>query len=125
MERDALWNEVIRLSMEQEGGWCTLDVRCGLGAGVWKAIQNKLFFVVGNGHKIKFRKDTWLGNSSLYISYPYLFALVVSKEAWMRDYWSGMEGGGVVEEDGTTLLLDLSMIGNLSKGRGSCVRLGG
>ena len=53
---------------EQEGGWCTLDTTGGFGVGFWKAIlscwpgvSSNLSFEVGNGQKIKFWKDTWLG----------------------------------------------------------------
>ena len=36
-----------------------------------------------NGQRIKFWKDVWLENTPLQVSFPSLFALVESKEAWL------------------------------------------
>ena len=56
-ERGALWNQVIRGKYgEEQGGWCSKEVKGGYGVGLWKAIRrewhivsNRLSFVVGNG----------------------------------------------------------------------------
>ena len=89
-----LWNEVIRGKYgECEGGWCTLDTRGVFGLGLWKEIlthwscvSRNLSFEVGNGQIIKFWKDAWLENTPLHVSFPSLFCLAESKEAWVRDY---------------------------------------
>ena len=107
IERGSLWNEVIRGKWgEREEGWCTLDTRGGFGLGwvrlgFWKAIltcwsfvSSNLFFEVGNGQIIKFWKDAWLENTPLQVSFPLLFALVESKEAWVREYWNDVSGEG-------------------------------
>ncbi|RVW84965.1 hypothetical protein CK203_039502 [Vitis vinifera] len=59
---------------EEQGGWCSKEVRGGYGVGLWKAIRRewdvvscKLSFVVGN--------DTL-------------------KDAGVKDVWSFIEGGG-------------------------------
>ena len=39
-------------------------------------------------------KDAWLENTPLQVSFPSLFALVESKEAWVRDYWNDVSSEG-------------------------------
>ncbi|RVX21330.1 hypothetical protein CK203_002101 [Vitis vinifera] len=40
-------------------------------------------------------KDIWCGNNSICETYPSLFALAVSKDAWVADYWDSLgEVGG-------------------------------
>ena len=41
--------------------------------------------MVGNKRRVKFWKDKWCGVIPLCDSFPTLFALVVSKEAWVKD----------------------------------------
>ena len=67
------------LRKEWEGGdgvrlWKTLRKE-------WEVVKSRLFFVVGNGKRIKFWKDIWCGDELLCVSFPSLFALVVSKDA--------------------------------------------
>ena len=50
-------------------------------------------FVVGNGRGIKFWKDVWCGETLLCDSFPSLFAIAQSKDAWLKDYWSGPTNG--------------------------------
>ena len=59
-------------------------------------------------------KDKWCGTSLLCDSFPSLFVLVASKEAWVSNLWTGSTsgerggGGGV----GTLISLGFSMIGS-------------
>ena len=60
--------------------------------GLWKAIRREwhvvssgLSFVVSNGHRVKFWKDRWCGAAPFCVSFPTLFALAVSKSAWVKD----------------------------------------
>ena len=50
---------------------------------LWKAIS-RLSFVVGNGQRVKFW-DRWCGAAPFRVSFPTLFALTVSKNAWVKD----------------------------------------
>ena len=50
---------------------------------LWKAIS-RLSFVVGNGQRVKFW-DRWCGAAHFRVSFPTLFALTVSKNAWVKD----------------------------------------
>ena len=69
-ERETLWKNVIsRKFKEEEGGWCTKEVREGFGVGFWKEIkkegsllQNKVVFSVGGGRRVNVWKDKWCGN---------------------------------------------------------------
>nr|CAN69266.1 hypothetical protein VITISV_043642 [Vitis vinifera] len=103
MEREAFWNQVIRGKYgEEQGGWSSKEARGeGHGVGLWKTlrkewevVKSRLVFVVGNGKRIKFWKDIWCGDESLCVSFPSLFALAVSKDAWVKDVWRCNEGGG-------------------------------
>ena len=77
------------------------EVRGGYGVGLWKAIRRewyvvsgRLSFVVGNGQRVRFLKDRWCGDSPFCVTFPTLFALAASKDAWVKDVWSFIEGGG-------------------------------
>ena len=37
---------------------------------------------------MRFWKDKWCGNESLCISFPYLFVVASSKEAWVVEVWN-------------------------------------
>ena len=101
-EREALWNQVIRGKYaEEQGGWCSRDVREGYGVGLWKAIKklehivsSRLSFVVGNSQRVSFWKDIWCGATPLCVSFPSLFTLADPKEAWVKDVWNGSIGVG-------------------------------
>ncbi|KAL6331818.1 hypothetical protein AAG906_020162 [Vitis piasezkii] len=101
-ERENFWRHVIsRKFGEEEGGWGSREVRESYGVGFWKEIrkegalmQNKVVFSVGNGRRVKFWKDIWWGNFALCNSFPSLYAIASSKEAWVEEFWdtSGEEG---------------------------------
>ena len=44
---------------------------------------------------MRFWKDRWCGDDALTISFPSLYTLVTSKEAWVAEVWDtlGEEGG--------------------------------
>ena len=85
-------NEVINGKYGEGCGWCSQEVRKGYGVGFWKILSkdwdlmsSRISFLAGNGQKVKFWKDKWFGTAPLCSSFPSLFALVVSKEAWVED----------------------------------------
>ena len=47
------------------------------------AKKKKVVFSVGDDRRVKFWKDKWCGNIALYDSFPSLYALAASKEAWL------------------------------------------
>ena len=70
--------------------------------GLWKSIRkewdilsSRLAFQVGNGQRVRFWRDKWCGDEPLYVSFPSLFTLSLTKEAWVADVWNPEgEGGG-------------------------------
>ena len=77
------------------GSWKGLvlkEVRGSYGVGLWKAIRllweivsSRTLFVVGNGRRVKFWRDRWCGDEPLCLSFPSLFTLASSKEAWVAN----------------------------------------
>ncbi|RVW31853.1 hypothetical protein CK203_099033 [Vitis vinifera] len=98
-----LWNQVIRGKYEKErGGWRSCETREAYKVGLWKAISKlghlvtpSFGFVVGDGKKVRFRKDKWCGTIPLCEAFPSLYALASSKEAWVNEFWTaeGARGG--------------------------------
>ncbi|RVW75339.1 putative ribonuclease H protein [Vitis vinifera] len=71
------------------------------GVGLWKAIRllwelvsSRTLFVVGYGRRVKFWRDRWWGDEPLCVSFPSLFALASSKEAWVANLWVHSSKGG-------------------------------
>ena len=71
-------------------------------------LRCRVAFLVGDGGRVRFWKDKRCGDESLCISFPLLFVVASSKEAWVKEVWSHFyEGGGVGPLD----FLGESMIG--------------
>ena len=78
-----------------------MEAREGYGVGLWKAIRkgwdafkSKISYVLGNKRRVKFWKDIWCGDTPLRTSFPSLFAIATSKEAWVCDAWEQVEFWG-------------------------------
>ena len=103
IERGVFWRQIINSKHgEVEGSWCSKEVGESYGVGLWKAIRNlwkivncRISFLVGNERRLKFWKDKWCGDEPLSVSFPSLFALATSKEAWVVDLWSHSNGSGI------------------------------
>ena len=54
----------------------------------WPLFNRNLSFLDGNGHRVKFWKVVWCGETLLCESFPSLFAIDESKEAWVSECWS-------------------------------------
>ena len=70
-----------------------------LGVDLWKAIKREwdvmggnVIFFMGNGRRVRFWKDRWYGDDPLCTSFPSLFAISSSKEAWVEDIWNHSGG---------------------------------
>ncbi|RVX01530.1 hypothetical protein CK203_017500 [Vitis vinifera] len=100
MEREALWRQVICVKYEEEeGGWRSCVVRGSFGVGLWKTIKrvwdvicDNMVYSVGNGRRVRFWKDKWCEDDLLCISFPFLFAISLAKEAWVENVWSHFGG---------------------------------
>ena len=87
---------------EEDGGWRSSEVSERYGVGLWKAIRKewnylngRLAYQVGNGQRVRFWMDKWCGDEPLCESFPSLFTISSSKEAWVADVWNpdGDRGG--------------------------------
>ena len=57
--------------------------------------ENNLVFFLGDGRRVRFWEDRWCGDDALSVSFPSLYVLVASKEAWVAEVWdSSREKGG-------------------------------
>ncbi|RVW79796.1 hypothetical protein CK203_047617 [Vitis vinifera] len=71
----ALWNQVIRGKYgEEQGSWCSKEMRSGYGVGLWKAIRKEC-------HVLSSRISFMVGNATF-------------KGTWVKDVWIFTEGGG-------------------------------
>ncbi|RVW75087.1 hypothetical protein CK203_057898 [Vitis vinifera] len=70
--KGTLWNQVISRKYEVEEGGARRD-----------------------GRRVRFWEDRWCGDEALSHSFPSLYALVTSKEAWVVEVWdaTGEDGG--------------------------------
>ena len=101
-ESEALWNQVIRGKYGEEGGgWCSREVREAHGVRLWKGIRmdwdfvgSRIFFLVGNGRRVRFWRDRWCRDSPLCVSFPSLIALIDDKAGWVVDIWDPLAKGG-------------------------------
>ena len=69
----------------------------GLWKGIrmdWDLVGVRILFLVSNGWRVSFWRDRWYGDSPLCVSFPFLFALFVDKEAWVADFWGPLTEGG-------------------------------
>ena len=58
-------------------------------------MKSKFVFSIGDGRRVRFWEDRWCGDEALSLSFPSLYALVTSKEAWVVEVWdaTGEDGG--------------------------------
>ena len=68
---------------------------------MWKEIRNGLEvvllnakFVIGDGSRVSFWKDVWVGKEALCRAFPTLFSLAIQKEALIREVWDTSNEGG-------------------------------
>ena len=86
-----LWRRVISTKYgEGQGGWCMKVCRRTHGCGLWRSIHEgwknfskHLSFVAGEGTRIRFWHDRWIGDNTLKDLYPELYACLAAKEAYI------------------------------------------
>ena len=96
-----LWRRVIASKYgEGQAGWKTKICRrahgCGLWRGIhdgWESFSSHVTLVVGDGSRILFWHDKWVGDNMLKRLYPQLFVCSNDKEACISDVLCYQEGG--------------------------------
>ena len=99
--REVFWRRVISHKYgEEEGGWRTRVVSGRYSVGLWKAIRKEwlilngsLTYQVGSGQRERFWTDKWCGDEPLCESFPALFSISLSKNAWVSDVWNPVGNG--------------------------------
>lgn len=71
------------------------------GVGHWKTIRkewdilsSKISFSVENGQRVRFWNNKWCEDELFCVSFPSLFVVAISKEAWMTDVCNSEGKGG-------------------------------
>ena len=61
----------------------------------WPLVRGNFIFSMGDRRRVRFWEDRWCGDDALSVSFPSLYAMAASKEAWVVEVWdsSGREGG--------------------------------
>ena len=82
------WRVISTKYGEGQGGWCTKVCRRTHGCGLWRSINEgwenfskHLSFVVGEGTRIRFWHDRWIGDNTLKDLYSELYVCSVVKDA--------------------------------------------
>ena len=100
-EGTLLWQNVIATKYgEGQGGWTTKECRRAHWSGLWRGINDgcerfskHLALVVGDGSRILFWHDRWVGDTSLKMLYPQLYTCFSDKEACISDLLDHQEDG--------------------------------
>ena len=96
-----LWRRVISTKYgEGQGRRCTKVCRRTHGCGLWTSIHERwesfskhLSFVVGEGTRIHFWHDRWIGDNTLKDLYPELYVCSATKDACISEILWIPEGG--------------------------------
>ncbi|KAG5586775.1 hypothetical protein H5410_047209 [Solanum commersonii] len=105
-EETSLWKEVIVHKFGQNSPWCSNEVNCTYGTGVWRTIrdlwsklQENSKIRVGNGNNVRFWKDNWIGEVPLQDKFPDLMLLSSNHEIVVSGSWSPRVG--ILTSEGT------------------------
>ena len=101
-EKEPSWKNIIKGKFEEEERGYRLGVlREPYGVRVrraigkqWDMFNSKASFAVGSRSRVKFWKDRWYNEEPLCETFPSLFALSDSKEAWVAYLWEQRGKGG-------------------------------
>jgi hypothetical protein len=89
IERDAWWRTVVDSKFDcLQGGWCSHVPNGAFGVVLWTNVRKgwETFsgytrFEMGDGTRISFWHDLWVGNMTLKTAFPALFDIAVAKDA--------------------------------------------
>ena len=58
----------------------------------WNLLGSRVVFFVSNERRVRFWFDKWCGNKPLKHLFPFLFDIVIPRDAWVVDVWSPNKG---------------------------------
>lgn len=97
LDKDKLWTKII----DDKYNTRNPNIFCSSTTGssqffkgiMWAAKAAKMGYrwKIGNGKKVRFWEDTWLGNSSMAIQYWDLYIIVNEKNKTVHDLWDGRD----------------------------------
>ena len=94
-EDHALWKDVVISKYGQTEQWTTNTVTNTYGVSVWRTIRNlwpklseSIGYKVGEGTRILFWKDKWIGQNLLMEDFPDLFSFCDNPEASIAETWT-------------------------------------
>ncbi|KAG7965770.1 hypothetical protein I3843_08G016900 [Carya illinoinensis] len=94
-EKETLWRGVIDAKYgSARGGWYSNEGRGAYGVGLWKHIRKgwgvfarNTRLCMGNGQRISFWNDVWVGDTALKAAYPAIFSIAREKYAKVANLW--------------------------------------
>ncbi|KAF5187145.1 hypothetical protein FRX31_023283 [Thalictrum thalictroides] len=100
-EPDALWRRVIFTKYGNGvNDWWPKPVQQSHGCSLWKGVMNMydvfkqgISCRVGNGRRILFWHDEWLGNTNLMVRFPLLFTLSNARNSSVYEMKLGGDDG--------------------------------
>lgn len=94
-EGQALWKDVIVSKYGQTDSWTSNTVTSTYGVSVWRSIRNlwpklarNICYKVGEGTRILFWKDKWIGQNSLMEDFADLYSFCDNPGASIAEMWS-------------------------------------
>ncbi|KAM7481515.1 hypothetical protein LguiB_006098 [Lonicera macranthoides] len=94
LETESLWHKIIKSKYGlSDNSWDSTKIRRGTYRNPWKAIvqgfenfRKNIRYKVGNGSKVSFWSDLWLGNETMQARFPALFRVTRDSKAKVADY---------------------------------------
>ena len=101
------WKDLIKLKYGlEEGGSFSMEPRGSYGVGLWKDIRKEVQqlkqdhkLMLGDGGRIRFRKDKWCGENLLCVSFLMLYAIAISQGDILGEVWETTRGRRWVEPE--------------------------
>jgi hypothetical protein len=95
-EKEALWRSVVDAKFGSvRAGWCSLDPPGSHGVGLWKFIRKgwssfsrHTKLILGNGSRIRFWDDLWVGEMPLKEAFPGLYDIACDKSSLVAEHLS-------------------------------------
>ena len=109
VERNSLWKRIIcSKSQDSMEGWMPVVESASKCSRVWQDIisihhqhpmefgffKENLEIQLGNGSRIRFWQDAWIGDACLKAEFPRLYSLSINKDGFISNLWNVDEEGG-------------------------------